>query len=354
MNIVVYLVHGTFKPEAPWVQDDSAVTCSIRKILGENVSIRKFTWDGLNSFSSRAKAATALKEELDNLAASGEFDRICLVAHSHGGNIAFDAVSNMKYSGRVTAMVSLGTPYLRVVRKAWAPPRLFALALSFWLGVFLVIVTGSIIVFPLGLCTFWLFAERFVRANKDSQNLSSLKPSLGGTGILPILCIRHGGDEASAWLFLLSITRASEAILSAAGKKLIGNFWRILVEAFVLGFTISALFLFSIDFGIVAIFLGICMLIVFLLPILSVIGALLTSHRYGLGGRPNLKSFFIHPYVSTKPWTGEIHEAKFSGILGIYRASSIWPIRIVTPHSLGYCDPKAITKVASWLKIMCQ
>lgn len=174
MTRVAYLIHGTYATNAPWTGPGATFYEALQAKFGNDLAIRTFSWDGKNAFSSRHEAIHRLSNELDTVAAEKEFRDIYLVAHSHGGNIALHATSQMQHGERITALVSLGTPYLRVAPKSWAPPALLAFGLSFWLSLGLSAfvpkdLSGtSVILFLLLLPTmYWLL----VRAKRRSYAL---------------------------------------------------------------------------------------------------------------------------------------------------------------------------------------
>lgn len=126
----VLIVHGTFAGQDPsgdpgWYapgQDfcrqldealasgDSRARCWQHLAAGSD----HFHWDGANDWLSRFKAAARLRREIRQLRADGW--TVHVVAHSHGGNIVVDAISDDAgrvepwFDGRV---VLLGTPLLR-------------------------------------------------------------------------------------------------------------------------------------------------------------------------------------------------------------------------------------------------
>ena len=79
----------------------------------ENVSatFRPFLWSGANSVCARARAA----DELAKLIGSDpEQTRSVVIAHSHGGNVAFRAISKLGTRGSKIHLITLATPFLRV------------------------------------------------------------------------------------------------------------------------------------------------------------------------------------------------------------------------------------------------
>jgi len=81
--------------------------------LGGNAKIHPFVWSSSIRGKRRLKAARLLADEIDRL--STGCDRVILIGHSHGGNIALHAASLCRT--KIDSIVCLATPhvYLRVV-----------------------------------------------------------------------------------------------------------------------------------------------------------------------------------------------------------------------------------------------
>jgi hypothetical protein len=354
---VAILIHGTFASGAEWTMEKSPMASALSAALGPGLEIKRVSWDGRNSFASRAIASRALTTELDEIVRSRSFRYIYLIAHSHGGNIALDAVSQMDDGQKITALVSLGTPYFNVVKKQWLPPFLVALGLAIWGGIasfllipgveFIAIPTSLFVVLPL------LLYIPLREAELKSRTFSGLRKGKGGAAVLPILCVRHGGDEVSVLLTLLALPRSVERVMSTVGKWFFGRgLWHALGKTLFMSIGFSAAFIFTIPSPFFAIILFAIVLLSLTLPLLSTFGTAVTSHRFAFGGRPTLQSPFIDVNVRSKPTIGETFEYKLSGLLGTIRSSTLRPFKLVTPHSLGYSDPKAIQKTASWLRMI--
>lgn len=81
-EVTVYLVHGTFEPNAPWTLPGSPMRKAIEAI-GHKVNLKRFSWSGANTPKARSEAALAFAEKIRTSPNSKNF----IVAHSHGGNI---------------------------------------------------------------------------------------------------------------------------------------------------------------------------------------------------------------------------------------------------------------------------
>ena len=111
--LVVHLVHGTWqygllskagwekrrrnKPERyplKWFMAGSEFCQKLEEQAGRQLDVRTFEWSGKNSFVERRKATERLRESLkEALAHSPAGAQHVVVAHSHGGTVAFDALA---------------------------------------------------------------------------------------------------------------------------------------------------------------------------------------------------------------------------------------------------------------------
>ncbi|MBY3168858.1 lipase family protein [Rhizobium laguerreae] len=90
MNLIAY-IHGTFVRRASWFGPASTFRESLNQQLWpDGVEISERTWSGGNRFSSRYNAAKSLRNRLGKDLPNCK--RISVIAHSHGGNIALNAV----------------------------------------------------------------------------------------------------------------------------------------------------------------------------------------------------------------------------------------------------------------------
>jgi hypothetical protein len=134
-----------------------------------------FHWSGDNSWIERTHAAVSLAEEIARLKNAGW---LChLVAHSHGGNVAVEALAQVTTHGgsaeRGGNLVTLGTPFLDamapIVRRTGAQKR-FLKAVYFALTAMAVIaeIVGSSI---------WYWEDKSPAIEKARQILAVLVPT---------------------------------------------------------------------------------------------------------------------------------------------------------------------------------
>jgi len=113
----ITLVHGTFAPKAEWTGKDSPFRTQWPTSFNEKVEFDKFQWSGNNSHEARHVAALKLAERLKNRAQWYPERRNILIAHSHGGNVALDALRDSGVQKVVDALVCLNTPFLHCERR---------------------------------------------------------------------------------------------------------------------------------------------------------------------------------------------------------------------------------------------
>lgn len=126
---LVILIHGTwargrlrvrdFKSRgaeydqlhAPWMHEGSHFRRRLTNDLPSHIDwqIERFDWCGSNSVRKRHVAAFDL---MRRLRAADQFHTLLIVGHSHGGTIAFDALTRLKSSRHHVMLVTLATPFL--------------------------------------------------------------------------------------------------------------------------------------------------------------------------------------------------------------------------------------------------
>src|SRR5262245_36526973 len=104
-----------------WFQEGSFFRSRLESELRkENIvpTFRLFRWSGANLVFHRARAA----DELNSLLASDPDNANSIViAHSHGGNVAFRAISKLGSRGATIHLITLATPFLQVF-PTWSGP----------------------------------------------------------------------------------------------------------------------------------------------------------------------------------------------------------------------------------------
>lgn len=117
-GVIVYLIHGTFEPDAEWVtNDDSEIRQEIIKSIDTPITFCKIKWSGQNHFLARESATNLLVEEIkkNNQENLDQY----IVAHSHGGNIALSALRALggRENSRIKKIALLSTPVINITRR---------------------------------------------------------------------------------------------------------------------------------------------------------------------------------------------------------------------------------------------
>lgn len=133
---VTVIVHGTFAAEQRWWRlggqgeptfadrlevalSESGVSGSVwRPVLEVGLGYDDFRWSGENRHRARVAGGRKLARSLDRMAQAARATpraplAVNLVAHSHGGNVALEALRHLSDAVRPISLVMLGTPLLR-------------------------------------------------------------------------------------------------------------------------------------------------------------------------------------------------------------------------------------------------
>src|SRR5271166_2595998 len=91
-TVVVTLVHGTFARKARWIRSQSPLSLAL---VREGFQVVPFRWSGKNAHWARAVASGQLADHMEKQIANYGDAAQCIVAHSHGGNVAVQAVHGL-------------------------------------------------------------------------------------------------------------------------------------------------------------------------------------------------------------------------------------------------------------------
>lgn len=195
------IVHGTFAAEAKWWRlgtegkktfaDRLETELAQRGLAGtvwqvaldNGLNYHSFTWSGRNRHRDRLQGAKKLSSSLNELAQKigatpHEPLTLNLIAHSHGGNVALEALRHLKSNIKLGRMVLLGTPLI-TVKPAF---RLARFLFSIYLFVAFTIITAVMILILVNS----LFQTQFVdtKAFGSFADLAIFFPGLILTGWL--------------------------------------------------------------------------------------------------------------------------------------------------------------------------
>ncbi|MBT4694795.1 MAG: alpha/beta hydrolase [Planctomycetaceae bacterium] len=110
----VFIVHGTFDGDANWpliVAGKTSFASEVKRALPPGSTVHQFLWSGKNNHEARKTAAKFLVDEISEYSAQGE--NIAIIGHSHGGNVALLAASQLKTP--IDTVICLSTPHLYLV-----------------------------------------------------------------------------------------------------------------------------------------------------------------------------------------------------------------------------------------------
>ena len=110
---LVIIVPGTWGngPDSRWpnsLAGQATFGSELQNASGSGSDVYPYVWSSDNSHSNRMEAARNLAATIDEK--SPEYDRVCLVGHSHGGNIALAAAGMCRT--HIDTVVCLATPFI--------------------------------------------------------------------------------------------------------------------------------------------------------------------------------------------------------------------------------------------------
>ncbi len=106
-GLLTIFIHGTVLPGKSRNSFSSSYMNRVTSDLGDKSSAA-FNWSGKNSTEARANGARSLQGFISNYNFS-EGEQLNIVAHSHGGNVAIEAI-NSGLGRKVDTLLTLGTP----------------------------------------------------------------------------------------------------------------------------------------------------------------------------------------------------------------------------------------------------
>src|SRR5271166_1168830 len=139
-TVVVTLVHGTFARKARWIRSQSPLSLAL---VREGFQVVPFRWSGKNAHWARAVASGQLADHMEKQIANYGDAAQCIVAHSHGGNVAVQAVHGLarKDYSKPIFIITLSTPFIHV-RQRQLPFEFLSMAGTF--GGFTILAFGMV------------------------------------------------------------------------------------------------------------------------------------------------------------------------------------------------------------------
>jgi pimeloyl-ACP methyl ester carboxylesterase len=107
-RLVIVLIHGTWNRGAKWTRRGPLFE-ELQKLL-PSTHITQYDWTGINTNVFRLRAVAGLISFVKRIRGVCPEAKIALVAHSHGGNIALNALRRRPQLADY--MVCLATPFL--------------------------------------------------------------------------------------------------------------------------------------------------------------------------------------------------------------------------------------------------
>lgn len=240
-KFVVYILHGTWPfgffrrksdPKRPaWFEPGGAFYNVVLETLPKGTVIRCFYWSGRNGFAARSSAAHGLAQYILR---AGETDPIdtayAIVAHSHGGTVAAEAmsmISEKPVAQRVTTLITLATPFASSSPAVSTNRIIFAAAVgAFWAAMAalmgLWVAQDWLIAHRVWLGLLPLFALAVILLHPVMHSITGAEATdyLKGAGLpknFPIVILRAPQDEASLVLsFVQALRNAARAIYTLA------------------------------------------------------------------------------------------------------------------------------------------
>lgn len=161
VNVITF-IHGTagflrLREPNEWCDTGSP----LRETLQDKFPTAKFevfSWSGENNHIDRQKAAVALRAQLHEQVRENPYATQVLIAHSHGGNIALNALSDRFLQTKVRTVFCLSTPFFVPLRR---PSSMFfgsILGMSVAIGIptiFLFMVLFNLIILSMAALNEW-------------------------------------------------------------------------------------------------------------------------------------------------------------------------------------------------------
>lgn len=109
-NTTYIIVHGTWAKAEEWYQDGGDFFDTLYSVTDNSDTITSFVWSGSCFESARTMAAHHLALVIE----STKTEKLVVIAHSHGGNVALKAaefLSLYKLSKTIDILILFGTPH---------------------------------------------------------------------------------------------------------------------------------------------------------------------------------------------------------------------------------------------------
>jgi len=211
-------------PKWLWFADGSEFRNRLTEALskrGLSVQMSPFLWSGENSVRERDKAARELGEHIRTKQSEYPSSTQVVIAHSHGGNVAFRAVDQTGVASENIFIATIATPFVEILQAKLSSKESWRLLFSVGLVAAIPLnllfkfiektsgIPGYISSFILAALGILLYRTTRIKVDELVQ-LTSLSPSVRKH---PLLILRAVDDEAALSLAAAAIGNRLSALI---------------------------------------------------------------------------------------------------------------------------------------------
>ena len=131
---VITFIHGTWGRDSRWFSEGSKLRERLIARFGNRVQFNTVRWSGRNSHAARVGAIADLRRNLACLDDGTVHPPHLVIAHSHGGTVAFYALREADVRARLSGVICLNTPFLAVLRRNVRPLTTVVMLVSALVG----------------------------------------------------------------------------------------------------------------------------------------------------------------------------------------------------------------------------
>jgi hypothetical protein len=232
VDMIVVLVHGTWARNTTWIREGSSLRRALSDALGSATTFEAFKWSGRNSFRARHHATLSLRMLLLEVAATTD-DPILVIAHSHGGNIAFEAVVGNAQLRHHCRVVTISTPFIVSAKTNLTPSGIqgacLLISMIVTLGVWCLLLLLAVkeVSVPDGLLFPIIFLTPIISitvlwgvVKSQERYARSVPMGSAPSHNVDMLIVRSQGDEASMALSIFGLASFLLSVAWALDEKL--------------------------------------------------------------------------------------------------------------------------------------
>lgn len=256
-DILVFFVHGTWggrntnkilnfllfreKEKTLWFDSNSEFAKNI--ISSDRCDCVSFDWVGSNCFNERDKAAKKLAGKIEEKFLKNKYDKLIIIGHSHGGNIALKSLDYIKKSvfypsSSNSSIITMGTPFLFYKKNKFNKSHIYtwySLVFSIFIfnfserknvknkGIFNNFCGGSAVLFFI-IPIFYRLLNYIFHRDKQTYDPKKAEFETVKTEKIPVYVIRTSHDEAAFFVnmnsyILLGLNTLFKTILKGDYKN---------------------------------------------------------------------------------------------------------------------------------------